>query len=141
MINLFEGKYGIKNENGKLTAYRHGEEWDEKTTSLIGDKFTLALVSKIEELEEQIQIMKDVHTDRVTEIKENTAMVKSGMTLTVRRDLDSLHEVSPSGIVDEMLNFVGKKVTVDRVHEDNSFAIVEDEWRYSWDEIMFEEFR
>lgn len=41
-------KYEITNNNGILSVTRNGEQWNR---SLVGDKFVLALVERIEELE------------------------------------------------------------------------------------------
>jgi len=51
-INLYDGKYGVINHNGRLEIFRHGERWVDKEINYIGDGFALALVHKIEELEE-----------------------------------------------------------------------------------------
>ena len=49
-IILQEGKYTVLHENGaNLRALRHGEEWRD----LCGDGLVLALVQRIEELEEE----------------------------------------------------------------------------------------
>jgi hypothetical protein len=50
LISLYDGKYQVKNNNGVLEVYRHGERWPEKEKQLIGDGFVLALVQEIEEL-------------------------------------------------------------------------------------------
>ena len=57
LISLSEGKYHVENNNGILKAYRNNEPWNEMTESLIGNKFVLSLVNKIEELEEIIDDM------------------------------------------------------------------------------------
>ena len=58
LIPLYDGKYQVKNNNGILEVYRHGERWPEKEKQLIGDAFVLSLVQKIEELQEEL---KQVH--------------------------------------------------------------------------------
>jgi hypothetical protein len=47
-----DGKYEVSHENGlNLKVLRYGEEWRD----LSGDGFVLALVQRIEELEEQVK--------------------------------------------------------------------------------------
>lgn len=51
-IELENGKYTVIHENGEnLRALRHGEHWVNRT----GDNLVLALVNRIEELEEQVK--------------------------------------------------------------------------------------
>lgn len=45
------GDYEITNDNGILSCTRHGEKWDR---NLAGDNLVLALVHKIEELEDKL---------------------------------------------------------------------------------------
>jgi len=50
-VTLNDGKYTLHmNDQGKMTALRHGETWDAKTSNLIGDNVTAALLHKIEDL-------------------------------------------------------------------------------------------
>ena len=55
LISLYDGKYQVKNNNGSLEVYRHGERWHEKEKQLIGDGFVLALVQEIEKLKEELE--------------------------------------------------------------------------------------
>ncbi len=55
LIVLSDGKYGVINHNGRLEIHRHHERWKEKEVSYIGDGFVLALVQKIEDLEQQLK--------------------------------------------------------------------------------------
>jgi len=50
-------KYITTNENGHLKVYRYEEECPEvwREEDLIGDKYVLSLVQRIEELEDEIQ--------------------------------------------------------------------------------------
>jgi len=51
VINLENGKYIVKHTNGvNLRAYRYGELW----RNLAGDNLILALVNKIEKLEDKL---------------------------------------------------------------------------------------
>ena len=50
MIKLYDGKYGVINNNGTLEIYRNGERWEAKEKDYIGDGFVLSLVQKIEDL-------------------------------------------------------------------------------------------
>jgi hypothetical protein len=52
LISLYDGKYAVKNNNGSLEVYRHGERWPEKEKQLIGDGFVLALVQALEQMKE-----------------------------------------------------------------------------------------
>lgn len=52
LIQLYDGKYSVKNNNGILEVYRHGERWPEKEKQLIGDGFVLSLVQQIEKMKE-----------------------------------------------------------------------------------------
>ncbi len=45
------GKYRTENNNGILKVYRNDKEWDR---NLIGDKYILSLVERIEELERML---------------------------------------------------------------------------------------
>ena len=47
-VTLENGKYKIVNDNGVVKAYRHGEQWQD----LSGDSLILALLSRVEELED-----------------------------------------------------------------------------------------
>ncbi len=58
LISLCGGKYSVKNNNGVLEVYRHGERWPEKEKQLIGDGFVLALVQEIEELKEKLGLQR-----------------------------------------------------------------------------------
>lgn len=55
LIQLSDGKYSVKNNNGILEVYRHGERWPEKEKQLIGDGFVLSLVQQIEKLEDLLE--------------------------------------------------------------------------------------
>lgn len=57
-ITFGDGKYGVENNNGILTAFRHGEAWPGKTADLVGDKFALCLVQRIEDLEKELAELK-----------------------------------------------------------------------------------
>ena len=57
-IELKEGKYHVKNNNGIMNTKRNGEAWSEMDNNLIGSSFTLSLVEKIEYLQQQIDNMK-----------------------------------------------------------------------------------
>ena len=63
MITLADGKYGVRNVNGLLYVYRHGEPWLTKQAEITGDNFVLALVQRIEELEEKLEDAKAGHED------------------------------------------------------------------------------
>src|SRR5574343_476489 len=52
LIQLYDGKYSVKNNNGILEVYRHGERCPEKEKQLIGDGFVLSLVQQIEKMKE-----------------------------------------------------------------------------------------
>lgn len=55
-IHLCDGKYIITHDNGNnLQALRHGQPWRD----LVGDGLVLALVQRIEELQEQIMYYRD----------------------------------------------------------------------------------
>ena len=59
-IELHDGKYIILNDNGVLKAYRHGDyltPWRE--ADLVGDGLILALVQRVEELEDALESMSD----------------------------------------------------------------------------------
>jgi len=45
------GKYCTENNNGILTVYRNGKEWNR---NLIGDGYVLSLIQRIEDLEDQV---------------------------------------------------------------------------------------
>lgn len=53
-IDLYDGKYGVINNNGILKIFRHRERWEEKEKDYVGDGFVLSLVEKIEELQEKL---------------------------------------------------------------------------------------
>jgi len=55
LISLYDGKYQVKNNNGVLEVYRHGERWPEKEKQLIGDGFVLALVQALEKMKEELE--------------------------------------------------------------------------------------
>lgn len=55
-ISLYDNKYGVINDNGRLEIYRYGERWEAKEHDYIGDGFALALVQKIESLREELSI-------------------------------------------------------------------------------------
>lgn len=46
------GKYTVLNNNGVITALRYGKPWRD---DLVGDGLVLALVQRIEELEEGVE--------------------------------------------------------------------------------------
>ena len=50
-IVLDHGKYTVVNDNGILTAKRHGEDWPAADASLCGDKLSLAMVHRILDLQ------------------------------------------------------------------------------------------
>lgn len=51
-IELLDGKYTVQHDNGtNFKALRYGEEWRDLT----GDGLVLALVQRIEELQEEIE--------------------------------------------------------------------------------------
>lgn len=52
-ITLDGGKYAVTNYDGILTAKRHGEEWPAADRALLGDKLSLAMVQRIEDLEDR----------------------------------------------------------------------------------------
>ena len=54
-ISLYAGKYGVINDNGRLHIFRHHERWIQKEGQYIGDGFVLALVQKIEDLQEELK--------------------------------------------------------------------------------------
>jgi len=54
-ISLYDDKYGVINDNGKLQIFRHHERWIQKEDQYIGDGFVLALVQKIEDLQEELK--------------------------------------------------------------------------------------
>jgi hypothetical protein len=59
-IELHDGKYIILNDNGVLKAYRHGDyltPWRE--ADLVGDGLILALVQRVEELEDDLENLRD----------------------------------------------------------------------------------
>lgn len=62
-----------------------------------------------------------------------------GMKLTVREDLNVDLECE-SGVVEDMMELVGKEVTVSRLTTKGSFEIKEDESIWLWDKCMFKEF-
>jgi hypothetical protein len=51
-VELENGKYKVINDNGVLTAKRHGEDWPAADSSLCGDKLSLAMMHKIEQQQE-----------------------------------------------------------------------------------------
>lgn len=55
-VTLDNGKYKIVNDNGVVKAYRHGEEWRDLT----GDGLILALLNKVETLEDKARYKEDV---------------------------------------------------------------------------------
>ena len=60
-IDLLDGKYTIQHDNGtNFKALRYGEEWRDLT----GDGLMLALVEKIEELQEDNLSMLDELRER-----------------------------------------------------------------------------
>jgi hypothetical protein len=50
-IILEHGKYIVINDNGILTAKRHGEDWPAADSSLCGDSLSLAMVHRILDLQ------------------------------------------------------------------------------------------
>ena len=53
--NLYDGKYQVYHENGILTATRYNEPWEAGDKALIGDGLSLAMIQRIEELEDALQ--------------------------------------------------------------------------------------
>lgn len=49
---LCGGKYLVTHENGVLTARRNGEEWPAGDRALSGDGLSLAMIQRIEDLED-----------------------------------------------------------------------------------------
>ena len=63
-IVLCDGKYEVIHDGkGTLNIYRNGEEWPAKTNDVIGDGFVLALVQKIEDLQSDIEDLKNEITE------------------------------------------------------------------------------
>lgn len=56
-INLDNGKYTVTNDNGLLKFNRYGEEWTSGNNAYSYSGLVLALVHRVEELEETIQDM------------------------------------------------------------------------------------
>lgn len=50
---LCDGKYLVTHENGILTVRRHGEEWPAGDRALSGDGLSLAMIQRIEALEDR----------------------------------------------------------------------------------------
>ena len=59
VVDLDDGKYTVQNDNGTLTAKRHGEEWPAANAALCGDSLSLAMMHKIEQ---QKEILDAIHT-------------------------------------------------------------------------------
>lgn len=59
MIELYDGKYCVQNDKGLLKIYRNGQSWKIKEEQMIGDSFVLALVQKIEDLQNEITKIKN----------------------------------------------------------------------------------
>jgi hypothetical protein len=56
-IDLREGKYVITESAGRLVVYRNSQHWRED--DLIGDNLFLALVQRVQELEDDLDSMGD----------------------------------------------------------------------------------
>lgn len=78
-VNLEGGKYIVKHENGaNLRAERYGEPWRD----LCGDGLVLALVQRIETLEELRPRLSFVDSEVIAEAAEVLQMIQdSGVTL------------------------------------------------------------
>ena len=63
LITLYAGKYHVKNNNGILEVYRHGERWPEKEKQLIGDGFVLALVQALETMKAKLEYIDNIRDD------------------------------------------------------------------------------
>lgn len=53
-IELCDGKYSVINNNGILKTFRYGGSWDSMDYDLIGNSFVLALIHKIEDLQDML---------------------------------------------------------------------------------------
>ena len=61
-ITLLDGKYTVQHDNGtNFKALRYGQEWRDLT----GDGLVLALVQKIEDLEEKVQYLENLVWERL----------------------------------------------------------------------------
>ena len=51
--DLCEGKYRVYHSNGTLTVKRNGKEWPAGDNALCGDSLSLAMIQRIEALEDR----------------------------------------------------------------------------------------